>query len=272
MKKQNSLLIGCCGNSKSYAEISRMGYDYAELSARELMALSDEAFSLFLEQYQDIGFPCRGFNDFCGPDMPLVGPNLDLGKSARYMEQLCRRGRMLGVQTIGIGAPQARILPEGYPPEQADSDMASFLKAASEIAAQYGMVVLAEAVHKYLCNYMTGTKDALTMVRTLNIPNVYMVLDYYHAKVMGENLHGLSEIMPYVRHLHVSTDLKGHVRGFLKREDIPEVERLLDEALANGYRGGVSVEADPAYLTAEGGLCAKLLHDAAVRLNNKYPE
>ena len=74
MKLERPLLAGCCGNTQSYLEIAGMGYDYIELSARELMMLSDEEFQTFLELYRRTGFPCRGFNDFCGSELPIVGP------------------------------------------------------------------------------------------------------------------------------------------------------------------------------------------------------
>ena len=92
VKLERPLLAGCCGNTQSYLEIAGMGYDYIELSARELMMLSDEEFQTFLELYRRTGFPCRGFNDFCGSELPIVGPNSCLDALSCYMEQLCRRG------------------------------------------------------------------------------------------------------------------------------------------------------------------------------------
>lgn len=270
MKTEPLLLIGCCGNIASYAEISKMGYDYAELSARQLMTLSDEEFHSFLKLYNHIGFPCRGFNDFCGPEYPLVGPNSNLESLIRYTEQVCIRGHALGIRTIGIGAPQARCLPENYPQEQANMDMASFFQAASPIASKYGITLLAEAVHKYLCNYMTYTDDAFKMVKYLDLPNVFMVLDYYHAQVMGENLLDFSKVLPSVRHLHISTDLRNHIRGFPHPEDLPLIESLLDEAIRCGYRGGVSVEASADFLQEDGAPCAKLMHQAVSQVCKNF--
>lgn len=262
MKNEPVLLSGCCGSTASYAEIAEMGYDYVELSARQLMTLSDKEFHSFLTLYHNTGFPCRGFNDFCGPELPLVGPDSSLEALTCYMKQICARGQALGIRTVGIGAPQARCLPDGYPVERADVDMAAFLRAASSIAAQYDIVVLVEAVHKYLCNYMTRTDDALKMVRYLRLPNVFVVLDYYHAQVMGEDLHDFTEVMPFVRHLHISTDLQNHVRGFLRQEDLALMCKLLEEAVRSGYQGGISVEAAADFLRADGAACAMLMRQA----------
>lgn len=271
MKHESALLSGCCGSTASYGKIAEMDYDYIELSARQLMTLSDEEFRSFLTLYRNTGFPCRGFNDFCGPELPLVGPESSLNALTRYTEQVCMRGQALGIRTVGIGAPQARRLPEGYPAERADAEMAAFLRAASPIAARYGIVLLVEAVHQYLCNYMTRTEDALKMVRSLQLPNVLMVLDYYHAQVMGEDLHALAGVMPFVRHLHISTNLEHHVRGFLRQEDLALTCALLEEAVRSGYRGGISVEAAADFLEADGAACAKRMRQVLRQVCGDFP-
>ena len=65
--------IGCCGHTDTYLAISQMGYDYVELSARQLMELTESEFSDFLSLYGKVGVPCRGFNDYCSEKYPIVG-------------------------------------------------------------------------------------------------------------------------------------------------------------------------------------------------------
>ncbi|MBP1577389.1 MAG: sugar phosphate isomerase/epimerase [Oscillospiraceae bacterium] len=255
--------IGCCGTTNTYLAIRDMGYDYIELSGRQIMSLSDEEFSDFLQLYKDTGFPCRGFNDYCGAQTPIVGEGSGSDAVRAYAEKICRRGAALGIKTIGIGAPSARTLPEGYPMEQADKEMADFLKMICPIAAEYGITILLEAVHAYMCNYLTLTPETAKMVQKLALPNLAMVLDYYHAMVMGEDLHGLSQFIPLVRHLHFSTDLENHARGYLRDEDIPLLSQLLSEAAAAGYAGGISIEAAADKLEADGEACCRRMKKAA---------
>lgn len=255
--------IGCCGTTQTYLAIRDMGYDYIELSGRQLMSLSDREFEDFLALYRETGFPCRGFNDYCGAQTPIVGPGSGSEAVRAYAETLCRRGGALGIRTIGIGAPSARTLPEGYPPEQADREMAAFLKMLCPLAAEQGITVLLEAVHAHMCNYLTGTPETAAMVRRLALPNLAMVLDYYHAMVMGEDLHGLTAFMPLVRHLHISTDLENHARGYIREEDVSLLRRLLTEAAAAGYAGGISIEAAGDRLASDGGACCARMRAAA---------
>ena len=48
--------IGCCGTTHTYLAIKDMGYDYIELSGRQIMSLSDAEFEDFLQLYKKIGF------------------------------------------------------------------------------------------------------------------------------------------------------------------------------------------------------------------------
>lgn len=255
--------IGCCGTTETYLAVREMGYDYIELSGRQLMSLTDVDFGDFLALYRRTGFPCRGFNDYCGADTPLVGPGSGSEAGRRWAAELCHRGGALGVRTVGIGAPLARRLPEGYPPARAEAEMESFLRMLCPLAEEYGLTVLLEAVHSGMCNYLTETAEAAAMVRRLGLDNLAMVLDYYHAAVMGEDLHALAGYMPLVRHLHVSTDLAGHARGYLHQEHLPLLRELLGEAFRAGYTGSLSVEAAGDRLAAEGEDCCRWMRRAA---------
>lgn len=260
--------IGCCGLTDSYEIVAEMGYDYIELSARQIMLLSDEAFDDFRLLYENIALPCRGFNDFCNADLPLVGPNRDKTKIRQYCAEVVRRGASLGIRSIGIGAPFARILPEDYPKEAADREMLDFLTVLNRYAKPAGIMILLEAVHRGLCNYLCNTKDVLDIVQRFQDGNVRMVLDFYHASVMGENMHGFSYVMPYVKHLHYSSDLEGHARGYVRECDVEELHSYLKEAVENGYTGGISVEAaqDRNLLIQDGKSCEIYMRGAVERL------
>lgn len=88
--------IGCCGHTDSYLAISQMGYDYVELSAQQIMELTDEEFSEFLKLYKKTGFPCLGFNEYCTAEFPLVGPGSNSDACREYAQKVCERGHALG--------------------------------------------------------------------------------------------------------------------------------------------------------------------------------
>ncbi len=254
--------IGCCGHTDSYLAISRMGYDYVELSAQQIMELTDEEFSKFLKLYKETGLPCWGFNEYCTAEFPLVGPGSNNDACLAYAQKVCERGNALGIRTIGIGAPAARILPEGYGKERGDADITRFLRHICHIAEEYDITILLEAVHKYLCNYLNYTSEVLELVQTLDIPNLKIVLDYYHAEIMGEDLYALSYAIPYTRHLHIAANLPMYTRGFMRKQDIPKMHKLMMDALRSGYDGGISVEAVRGAVYQDGAICQQYMRAA----------
>lgn len=257
-----TICIGCCGDTKTYLPILEMGYDYVELSARQIMELSDTEFEDFLRIYDPPKLPCRGFNDYSSAEHPIIGPQSGSASCKEYACKVCERGSALGISSIGIGAPAARILPEGYCAERGKQDIEQFLRYIFQTAAKKGIIILLEAVHKYLCNFLNSNHEVLDIVKTLKIPNLFIVLDYYHANVMEEDSSSIACVMPYVKHLHISTDLSGHSRGFMREEDIPEMSRLLSNAIKMGYKGGISVEAASADLLKDGEACLKYMRSA----------
>ena len=148
------MMIGCCAQLDDYITVKNQKYDYIELSAMELMTHDDQSFRDFLVLYRNTGFPCRGFNSFCGAALPIVGPDVNLLSLKEYMDRLCGRGAELEIRSIGIGAPLARRPPADWPVERSDGQMLEFMEMACTAAKPYGIAVLLEAVNDYDCGYL----------------------------------------------------------------------------------------------------------------------
>ena len=255
--------IGCCAPTDCYLTVKQYGYDYIELSGAEIMSMDEAQFIRFSEQYKAVGFPCIGFNSFSSGVPMLVGPKRDEALLDRYIREMCRRGEMLGISYIGIGAPKARVLPEDYPREKADEELSEFLCRACGYAGERNISVLLEAVHSVCCNYINYSKEALSIVKRLEISNLGMTLDFYHAEMMREATDDMAKVMPYVKHLHTSTGGPGEKRGYIGKEDVSKLSRFLKIAKAGGYTGAISVEADADTLERDGKPCCRYIAEAA---------
>ena len=255
--------IGCCAQLDDYITVKDQQYDYIELSAMELMTHDDQSFREFLALFRDTGFPCRGFNSFCGADLPIVGPDVNLFSLKDYMTRLCERGAELEIRSVGIGAPFARRPPADWPVERSDGQMLEFMEMACATARPYGIMVLLEAVNDYDCGYLHATDHALRLFRELNAENSGLVLDYYQARLMGEDWNMLGYAMPAVRHVHVSGGERGTQRTFyLPRTDDAELREIFDCLTSQGCRGeSISVEADIQFLVLHGAACARIMRD-----------
>jgi len=255
------MLFGCCiDRAENIARVKAAGYDYFEFSGSVLTALSEGGFAALKEAQREAGLPCRGLNAYCGASVPIVGEGADTEKARAYAELACVRASQLGALNIGIGAPKARILPEGYPEEKAFGECCSFLRTTAEVAAKYGQQVIFEAVHDKMCNYATLTLEAVRHAEGCRDANIGIVLDFYHMEVMGEELSAAEGVFPYLRHTHISTCEPDLSRKFPPESDREKYREFLHWLKARGYNGSLSVEPS-GFDAAEAASCLQMLQE-----------
>ena len=127
----------------------------------------------------------------------------------------------------------------------ADKQCSEFLTITAKEAEKYGMQVLFESLNTDICNYMVHTKDALELVKKLNLPNLFIVLDFHHMLLMDEDVEDIAYVMPYVKHLHTNHVGADRSKQFLVEEETDLYRKELNAAKKCGYDGTFSVEADP---------------------------
>ena len=252
--------FGCCIKAiEDISKVKQAGYDYFEFSGTCVAQMDDAAFQQMLQTVQELNIPCIGFNSYCNGTPAIVGPDYNPEEVAAYAKIICRRGHQLGIRSIGIGAPSARRLPEGYPPSLARQQCMEFLRITATEAEKYGIQVLFEAVHAKICDFATYTKDAVEITEQLQLPNLGIVLDFYHMHVMGEPISCGAPALPYLRHVHISTCGPQLERGYPNHsteEVYAEILRWLKE---NQYDQSISIEADH-FLSEAAAEAIRLLH------------
>lgn len=235
--------FGCCTTTANYDLLVKCGYDFIELAGAEVSSIEEEKWQQFVKKVAEVGVPCAGFNSYCKDRPAIVGDNFNEDETREYAALIAKRGAELNVKTIGIGAPFARKLPEGYSKEKADAQCRRFLEITCEEAAKYGLTVLFEAVHEHICDYATRTDDALEMVKSLDLDNLQMVLDFYHMEAMGEDRLDFDRCAPYIRHLHFSTCEENYGRKYPSESDFDILSKIMKKLSSLGYNGTLSIEA-----------------------------
>ena len=237
--------IGCCTGIENYEDLCALGYDFIELAGTGVMMMGEtelkEAKSLIAKN----NIPCNGFNAYCGAELCMAGPQFDLGKARDYAAEICRRGKLLGIRVIGLGAPLARRLPKDFDRLAASEQFKDFVRVTAEEGAKHGITFLLEALNPHICDLVTRTREALEIVRELDMPNLQMVLDFHHVTKSGEDVSDIAYVMPYVKHLHIDHTLEDG-RYHLKEEGLPFYSRCIAAARACGYDGTLSVEPNAA--------------------------
>lgn len=237
--------FGHCIKTVSDIEaVKAAGYDFFEFAAFAVASMTDEEFDRLCLRSSECALPCLSFNSFSSGTPRIVGPGFSAAAVEAYAERLCRRGARLGIRSIGIGSPKARNLPTDFSPGEADGQLAQFLRIVTDCAAPYGISILLEALQGQMCNYINTTAQAVEIVRRSGINNLGIVLDFYHAFCMGEDLSVVPLAAPLLRHTHISTRGEGLSRGVPQMEELALYRDILRALKAVGYDGTLSVEPD----------------------------
>lgn len=240
--------IGCCVPVEGYEWAVEAGYDYVELPAWQVRSLDREQMDALLAKKAAAGVPILRLNAYSTGIPAIAGPQADDAATRAYARALMRRAAALGVETVGIGAPAARRLPQDYDRHLADRQCERFLRITAAEAAPYGIEILLEAVRSGMCNYMNDLNEAAAMVKRVALPQVRLMADLYHMEAQGEDWASIRDWLADIRHVHVSTAGEGMTRGLYGAEDGPACLRAFRAMKAAGYNGTVSIEPDVAQL------------------------
>ncbi len=253
--------FGCCISVKHVSDAKRFGYDFAELSALEIMSLSQEQWEKWKAHIHAVGLPIIGFNSFCDGRIALVGEKVSMRQNKAYLETLLQRARELGCHNIGIGAPKTRQLSSEFPYAKAQAQMQAFLRMASEMAMTDHISILYEALHPYSCNFANHTQEVYDTVCALQLSNLHIVWDVYHALLSGESFAQAQACMEQVRHIHVCGWDEQRNRYYLQEHDRPLLKELFTFLKKQQYDGSISIEAPDTSFAKIGGASLRLLQE-----------
>ena len=254
--------FGCCAPVGLYDEVVKAGYDFIEIPGGELSSFSDEEFEAVKGKILSGPIPCLAVNAYAKSEPKMVGDGIDSKKTEEYAKLVMKRAAALGVKTVGIGAPGIRRLPEDYDKRLAWEQGKEFLRITCAVAEKYGITVLFESVHKYICDFCTTAGEVYDMVDELKIPNLKMVVDFYHLKPMGTDIYDIGKYMKYTVHLHTSGMGESYSRPQITQADYEELLGIFKAVKALGYDGTFSNESDNSSLAAEGKAALDIIKKA----------
>ena len=260
--------FGCCiSKTEDVKKVREAGFDFFEFAGFAAAKMTEAEFNTLCAVSEAEKLPCIGFNAYSSNPPVIVGEGFSTDAAREYASLLCHRGKRLKINAVGIGSPLARNMPVGMSRDEADKQFLKFMDVTAEVARDYEIDVLIEAVHSGMCNYLTLTPEASAMVEQLNLPNVGMVLDFYHMAWMGEEYSSAEAAAPYLRHVHFSTAGEGLRRGFPQKQDEMEYRRIFAVLRKIGYTGTVSIEPTEFDLL-QAKTCLSLMHE----LDTAYSE
>ncbi|MGH9407676.1 MAG: sugar phosphate isomerase/epimerase family protein [Terriglobia bacterium] len=238
--------IGVCSKTANFPKAVHYGFDYLEPSVAEIAVMSPAAFENFKAGVMAAPIRCECFNSFIR-SLRVVGNHVNPEALRNYMEHSLGRCRQLGGTIVVWGSSGSRNVHPGFPRARAWKQIQDFLRLADEVARPRGIVVAIEPLRTKESNIINTGAEALKLVREVNRPNVRMIIDYYHMRVMNEDPDIVWRARKDIVHFHFANP-HGRVWPKSPSED-PEYGRFFAMVKKIRFRGGISIEAHGSFET-----------------------
>jgi len=204
--------FGCCGSMIAPARDSigveivetaaEIGFDYIELSLRDVTELSAPAYARLRARMARAGIPCEACNNFFPARLRLTGAEADPAAAVDYAEKALERASGLGARIVVFGSSGARNVPDGFAPDRAWRQIVELLDRLAPAAARYGITIAIEPLARLESNIITTTAEGLRMAREVNRGSIGLLVDFFHFTAEGDDPAVLLEAGSAIRHVH----------------------------------------------------------------------
>ena len=219
-------------------QLATLGYDYLELSLRDLAALPETAFTRLVTRLQRAGVPCEACNNFFPAEIRLTGPAADLPAAVAYARLALARAARLGVKVVVFGSSGARNVPAGFPLDAAWAQLRALLVALGPVAEEHGLTIVIEHLNRGESNILNSIAEGWRMAREVAHPRIRVLADAYHVRQENEDPAILAQVTPPLAHVHVAQRAE---RVFPDGNDAA-LAAFFRQLRAASYTGRVSIE------------------------------
>jgi sugar phosphate isomerase/epimerase len=235
--------IGITASIDRAAALKPLGAEYiVESVAGFLLPFAGDAeFAANQAKAQAAPLPIRGCNSFLrDPTLICVGPKADHPRVLAYAQTAFARLRLLGGEYVVFGSNSARHIPEGWSKAQADEQFIALLRAMAPLAQRHGITIGVEMQQRTECNYLNFIEEVVNVVAPVNHPNIRVLADLFHMRVMGDTPAQLEKATPWVGVVELAERAQRTLPGVAGDDFRPYFAALA----RGGYRGLVDIEGD----------------------------
>ena len=219
-------------------QLRSLGYDYVDLSMRDLVALPAPERSALAARLRDLGLPCEACNNLFPPEVRLTGPHADLAAALRFATDAVRAAAEVGASVIVFGSSGARNVPPGFAAEKAWDQLRTLSLAMAPVAADHGVTFALEHLNRGESNIITTVPEAVRLVREVAHPQFRLLVDAYHIRQENEDPAMLRDCATLIAHVHVAQEA---ARRFPSGDDFL-LAKFFAALHTTGYRGRISIE------------------------------
>ncbi len=270
------ILLGCCTDlpldeisRTKILQMKKAGFDYVEFGFQNTARLSPQQRIEIADFLKSMDLPCGAMNGFLPGDLPIVGPDADLGKVKDFLDPAFPAAKELGTSVIVFGSGAARRTPPGFPKELVWIQLVGFLRLVENYCREYDIQLAIEPLSRSECNTLNTLMEGYQLAKDANRPHIGLLVDYFHFQRNLEDPLDIVSVGSMLRHTHVANKLD---RSFPQEDTMEEHTKLFTMLNQAGYSGGVSVEGGTANFAEdieEAGRVLRQIREKTSRLEKK---
>lgn len=233
--------FGFCTGPENLPIAAAAGCDYLEFNFSQIADMPEEDFQALQKTVESFPLRVEAMNGFIPARYRLTGPEADHDTPLPFVEEGLKRAAALGVKHVVFGSGGARRVPEGFPIEEANNQIASFARLVAALAAEQGITVVIEPLRKAECNIIRSVDEALGIYRLAGEPEGLAVLaDLFHMAEEREDFSSILRAGSVLRHCHIANPAG---RTAPLAGDSYDYLPFFHALHAISYSGGISIEA-----------------------------
>ncbi|HEX4567769.1 MAG TPA: sugar phosphate isomerase/epimerase family protein [Vicinamibacterales bacterium] len=255
----SAVKVGYCTGLKNLEAAKAAGFDYVEVSATEIAALTDDEFAAATARIKALGIPTPAANLFLPATLKVTGPDVHPDEQMAHVHKALTRLATLGTEIVVFGSGGARRVPDGFSQSDALSQLVDFGRRAAREARANGITITIEPLRKQETNIINTAAEGLDLVNAIGDPNFQLMIDFYHLAIEHEDPAIVFKAKDHIRHLHMANP-QGRV--FPQAWDEFDYAPFFANLRAIGYNKRISVEASTTDLAQQGPRAITLLRRA----------
>ena len=232
--------FGCCAGLDKYSVVQEIGYDYIELSVSAIKPESSHSeYEPVLKEIKSYDMRPEVWNHLLARDMRVAGPEVDIYRIERYLRTAFERIEELGGQIAVFGNKEYGNIPNGFPLDEANSQLIEFVDMAGQIAGTHGITIALEPLQIGEANLAHDLKSAMQIITSANHPFVKLAADICQITRANISIQDFDNYKDNIVHYYaqnIDTCCVGC-------EDLTH-KALLNSLKDTGYNGRISVNAD----------------------------
>ena len=230
--------IGICTDFVNLPEVATLGFDYAELSLRDLAALPESDFAQLADYIDAAGIAVRACRDMLPDDLPVTGPGVNATRLHGYLSHALGRARRLGVRVAVLDAARSRTVADDGDFPFAWRQLGNFLRLCQGHARECGITVALEPLRKADCSLLNLVSEATLIAGLLQLSNIAIAAHWGHMSMASEPMAALWKAGGLLGHVHLENALN---RRLPAPGDGEDYARMLSPLSVMGYSGGISL-------------------------------